>query len=216
MLDEKEKDLDNLSSSSDDEIQNSSDGEDTDNNEEEVVLKKSELTALKKELKSIKIALREERGEKRTSDLSLKKKKVVEEEENDEVSLPKWRIKEIEQERVEHETNEKKKILKRFPSLAANNDYGINEEIIEAYNDLLQGKIRRGRYPRTKEEVAALLEKAVKLIKPDLFIEELKEGEKNEYNGLERGESKYENAPSPKLSEMDKRFKEHVESITKK
>lgn len=218
MLDENIEDIDTSLSSSDDENNDSSDAEGGDTDDEEVSVKKGDWEKVQTELKSIKQALKEEREKKKDTDLSSKNKKVVEKEEEKDLSIPKWRVKEIETERISHEASEKKKILKRFPSLAADNDFGIDEDVVENYNDLLQGCIRRGKLPRTKEDVLTLLEKAVKITHPDLLVEEAKnkDGEENNYTGLERGESKREGAPSPKLSEQDKKFKEHINNIVGK
>lgn len=219
--DDKQEDLDTSSDASADENQDSSDGAGSDTNadEEEVKLTKEDWESMQGELASVKKALAIEREKKRKPLSHVEEKEVAVKEDDKSLSIPKWRLEEIRQERLNYEDKEKDRILKRFPAIAADNEYGINDEVRENYISLIEISRQQGYAPRTREDVAQFLERAVKMTRPDLYIAELKAKEAGggDYAGTEHGMA-YENQDKEvkPMSPADRAFAEHVDSILKK
>lgn len=226
-MDEKLGDTDTSSDSSTDQNSDSSDGADSDNNaDEDVKLKKSEWEATRKELNSVKLALKQERERNRNKGLSSPVEGNEEEDgkparrKNDDVRaiIQEEREKEQKKERVQFEEVEKTNILKRFPKLVSDNQYGIDEQILENYNILLEGRKARNLNPRTQADVAKLLEHAVKMTYPDLFVQEEKErNEKGEtYTGMETGMSQRGKAPAKQYTQKENQLKATVDAMIRK
>ena len=119
------------------------------------------------------------------------------------------RAKELQDERVEYEEEVKREIVKKFPSLKAENNFGIKEEVIEAYNDLLEGRVKRGAFPRTKNAISELVTKAVKIVHPEYFV---KGNSETDYDGAGIAEGILPSEVNkPKLNEKEKSFLGFIE-----
>lgn len=189
MPDDKKKDLSPADNSSESEMDMGDNGEGSDKN-----LSPEEAEALKKENASLKIALKQERENKKKKGLNVpennQEDKPTEKDEKWFVeNYNKNRANELVQEQVEYEEEAKQEILKRFPSLKDDNEFGIKKDVIEAYNDLLKGRVARGFVPKTKKSISELVIKAVIQTYPDLYLAEQKQKKEagDDYEGTESG-----------------------------
>ena len=183
-----------------------------------------ELENTRKELDSLKQALKEEREKNRKKGFSEKKEEESKREtELDTKSLDNEttferlyndrRAKELQEDRVEYEEEVKKEMVKRFPALKADNSFGIKNEIIEAYNDLLEGRVKRGLFPRSKNTVSELVEKAVRIVHPEFFVKSSKE-DNTDYEGAGVSEGLLPLAlDKPKLSAKEKSLVGFIEEM---
>lgn len=220
--DDNNEEFDSSSDSSADKDQGSSDGAGSDNNgDEQVTLTKKELDQIKQELGSVKSALKIEREKFK------KKGFLVDEEEETTTRPPKkkdedWfdeqyktrRAKEVREELSNYEENAKATVVKRFPKLQADNEYGIRQDVVEAYVDLLGSRTKRGNPPRNQEQVSELLERAIRMVEPNIFM--TKEEKEEEYSGVEatRG-MESEDKNKPRLNKEEKKLVNFVDRYVK-
>lgn len=182
---------------------------------------KAELEARNQELASVKEALRREREKNRRSGISSPSEESGKRS-NKEIEEAVYRVYEekAREERIAYEIEAKKEFLRRFPSIAANNDIGLSDDIVDNYNLLLRGQKSS---PRTKEGVVRLLEDAVKISRPDLFVSEYKaRQEQNNYEGMEssqalEGEIKNEEniRRNPRETQIHNYFNQRIKQIKK-
>ena len=220
-IDDKPEGQDNPSDSSTDKDTTLPDGEGSEKNDgEEVTLTKGEWEQTQTELKSIKQALKLEREKSKLKGLSEKKEDNLDKPAKPDEFEEKFkhlREKEFVAERLEYEAAAKQQILKRFEKLQADNDFGIDLKVINAYQDLLEGRTKRGNYPRTREAVFNLLEQAVKMEYPDLYVAELKrrQEEGTDYSGVGGISGDRDDMPKQKLNPKEKAFLESVDNFLK-
>jgi hypothetical protein len=181
-------------------------GEGSDNND-------GELEKIRKERDSYKQALKIEREKGQKKGMQVEPPVEHKSAELDEDTFSKLynerRSKELQDERVEYEEEIKKEIVKKFPSLKAENSFGIKDEVIEAYNDLLEGRVKRGLFPRTKNAISDLVTKAVKIVHPEFFVKG-NTGTDYEGSGVAEGVLPSE-VNKPKLNEKEKSLHKFIE-----
>lgn len=131
-----------------------------------------------------------------------------------EENYTKIRETEMAAERRENEAIAKAHITKRFGTLQADNDFGLDEQVVEAYQDLLDGRKKRGFPTHTQKAVSETLERAVKMVHPDLYVKELKrqEEEGTDYTGV-GGARGMEPENKPRLNNKEKALTAAVDQM---
>lgn len=220
-MDDTQQELETSAPSSDAKTNTSSTGADTEINADDVIqVKKTDWESTQKELTSIKTALKKERELKKQnislSHVEEKEEKTPRKVEDVRAIIREERQHELDEERQGYEVKARDIILKRFPSLEKDNEYFLDTEVVEAYNDLLGMRIRRGQNPRTQADVEKLLERAIRITHPELLESEAEtHGDRdNGYDGLSSGISKRPVA-SERLSSADKKFRESIDALVK-
>ena len=208
-MDDLEKDVNEDAETSPDsspgELADTSAGEDTVTNEEAVSIKKTDWEAMQEQVSNLNIALQQERKKAQRLGLTPEVERDEEPKKRKKDDVPDFLV----SQRRKYEVQLKDKFVKQFPSIAANNTYGIDDEIVENYNDLLEGRIKRGVVPWEREEVAELLEKAIRMSKPELFVKQVKESG-DDYTGMDRGVPYEEEIKSePPMSAEERKFKNY-------
>ena len=214
-LDDKQEES-TLDDSSPSTVDASADAVDGDNNvDEEVKVKKSEWMEIQKKLEklpSIEIALEKEREKRQKLALSQEEDKRPRRN-SDYEEWKKFREIELQEERQNHELALKSMFLKKYPAIAADNEYGIQKEVVEHYQVLLKG----GMSPRTRDDVADLFTKAIRMVKPELFAQSTQDDLGKGYSGMSRGvPEEKEITQEPRLTPAEEKMHSYFNERLKK
>ena len=216
-LDVNKEDLDTSSDSSSDENKDSSTGADSVKNDgEEVTLTKSEWENTQTQIANLNKALKIEREKFKKPGLTDIEVDKVDKPSQFEEQYSAIRTKELLAERKEHEALAKLQIIKRFGKLQADNDFGLDTNVVEAYQDLLEGRNKRNSPPRNQQAVMELLERAVKMVHPDMYVAELKRREEEgTYEGVGGSHGIRDDVDKPRLNSSEKKLVEAVDNLLK-
>lgn len=203
--DVKQEEEETSSDSSADETSSQPDGAGAENNDGR------DAEALKKELASVKEALRQEREKRQRLALSQGEEEKKPRKSSDYEDYKRFREMELQEERQIHELEIKSSFLKKYPAIQSDNDYGVDIAVVETYQDLLEGQKRRNRSPRTKDEVANLFEKAIRMVKPEIFAQRQEDDLGRGYEGMSRGmPEEKELTQEPRMNSMERQMHDYI------
>lgn len=211
------EDIDTSSDASADKDNNSSNAADGVNNADEAItLTKKDWDNTQTQIANLNKALQLEREKTKKHGLT-----EIDEDKKDKPDkfteqYTALRGKELLLERKEFEAEAKKQMVKRFAKLQADNDFGIDSKVVEAYQDLLEGRIKREGHPRTQKAVMDLLERAVKMAYPDMYVAEIKrQEEEGTYEGVGGTHGTKDDTQTVRLNSNEKKLVTAVDQFLK-